>query len=788
MKPVFIITASLLFVLFTSCGWFSEGPVAVQDARDDDVIADWAEDLVTEDPGMPDVPDVIDTAPDPDAIDDMGDVPVECYYDHECDDTEPCNGMERCEAGQCEAGEPLADDTPCTSPFGSDGVCADGLCIPFGCGDGVRDEGEECDDGNTVSGDGCENNCIYSCHDSGDCYDFNACTDDACSEIPSGRICTNEPVHGPCDDGMFCTLTDTCDGDGACVGTGDPCDDGAACTIDMCREETDACDNSVAVGWCLIGGVCYMNGNDNPANACQRCVSDESSTSWSLKDPGSACGDGYTCTIDVCDDAGACVSRPRDDYCDSDGALCMPECFPGEPSGCGMPPDTLDLSCESPVAIPPVDEDVTTDCRIVMDGYNGPTDCLECTGEIGVKVLAYADFEEGYSCNLDGWSLVSDDECCARMTGCEPEACNNDCCSQFSSACVETEDEEHGHAIALERTGGPGCRGDEELRIERSFDTSGIDNLTLCFDAVAVDISTPAAIVAFVRDGVRDWEIAGCLEYGTSLPDLFYFSPYCFELPDWAAENPGLEIKIALHSDYDGHEEGFLAIDNVNLRGWSSGCGPDIRTVFTEDFSECGEFHEGWHDWHVVTGSPECFDEWGCSGLTSLIGDSEFWIISRAVDASILDGNIELCFSYGNWDEGEEFEVSINAGNGWKQAWYQDYNLGDDGECYHVCVNISDIEPDANRNPELEMRFRVDSSLGFYFLDDIEVRGAVYCDAAGAIAIGEITEMDEDGYYRFTVTDVTRAQMSPDIHCTWGDPPNPVEDRDTIDFNLWSED
>ena len=35
------------------------------------------------------------------------------------------------------------------------------------CGDGVRDHEEECDDANTLSGDGCSNSCIvesgYSC-------------------------------------------------------------------------------------------------------------------------------------------------------------------------------------------------------------------------------------------------------------------------------------------------------------------------------------------------------------------------------------------------------------------------------------------------------------------------------------------------------------------------------------------------------------------------------------------------------------------------------------------------
>ena len=786
MKLAAILTAPLLFVFFAACSWFGSAPVTGQDARDDDVIADWAED-----PGSPDVPDVFDTTPDPDTIEDTGDLPVECTYDHECDDTEPCNGMERCEAGQCKDGEPLEDDTPCVSPFGLDGVCVDGLCIPFGCGDGVRDDGEECDDGNDVSGDGCEINCIYSCHESGDCDDLNACTDDACSEIPGGKICTHEPVNGPCDDGLFCTLTDMCSDDGECAGTGDTCDDGAACTIDMCREETDACDNSIAVGWCLIAEVCYMNGNDNPANACRRCISDLSNTSWSNKDPGSVCHDGYACTDNVCDDEGRCVITPDDDDCMSDGEICRPECFPDDPAGCGYAPSTLLLSCESPVIIPPVDEDVTADCRIVMDGYGGPTDCLECTGELGVKVLGYADFEgEGYDCDLDGWSLVSDEECCASMNGCEPEGCMDECCSSLSSACVSVEEEEDGWALGVGGEEEEACRGYEEFRIERAFDTSGMDNLTLCFHAAGGNMVSADAVIVFVKDDVRDWQQVYCLDRNTELDDLNEFSSYCVELPDWAAGNPNLEIKIAVHSDRGGEDYGML-LDNVSLRGWSSGCEPTTLSVFTEDFEDCpGEIDDGWHGWNVLSGNPECFDEeeMGCGRTVSAIAYDEEWIIEQTVDASSLDGNIEVCFSFGDYEEGDFLRVAINAGNGLRTVWLQDYNLSDEGECHNVCVNVSDVDPDANRNPALIIGFQLDAvrSLAdpLYLLDDIEVRGAVYCDAAGAIDIGEITEMGDEGYYQFTVTDVTRNQMSPDIHCFWDDPPDPVEDWDSIDFNL----
>jgi cysteine-rich repeat protein len=51
----------------------------------------------------------------------------------------------------------LADGTSCTAK--PNGFCHGGACRPEVCGDGVIDPGEACDDGNTVSGDGCSAHC-----------------------------------------------------------------------------------------------------------------------------------------------------------------------------------------------------------------------------------------------------------------------------------------------------------------------------------------------------------------------------------------------------------------------------------------------------------------------------------------------------------------------------------------------------------------------------------------------------------------------------------------------------
>lgn len=47
-----------------------------------------------------------------------------------------------------------ADNATCTG-----GVCHDGVCLPIACGNGFVDPGEQCDDHNQISGDGCSADC-----------------------------------------------------------------------------------------------------------------------------------------------------------------------------------------------------------------------------------------------------------------------------------------------------------------------------------------------------------------------------------------------------------------------------------------------------------------------------------------------------------------------------------------------------------------------------------------------------------------------------------------------------
>ncbi len=132
-----------------------------------------------------------------------------CVDDAACDDGFACNGVEACEDHVCAPGELPGDGTACEQPDGSAGLCRGTECVGAGCGNGVTDGGEDCDDMNMISGDGCENDCTYSC---------------------------DSPMDPRCDDGSVCTGVETCDlATHACMpGTILDCDDGSACTADSC--------------------------------------------------------------------------------------------------------------------------------------------------------------------------------------------------------------------------------------------------------------------------------------------------------------------------------------------------------------------------------------------------------------------------------------------------------------------------------------------------------------------------------------------------------------------------
>jgi cysteine-rich repeat protein len=212
-----------------------------------------------------------------------------CEVDADCDDGVVCSGTETCDvaANVCVEGDPATvNGDACTQDGGEAGVCNAGACVPEGCGDGVLADPEECDDGNTENGDGCESDCTFTCE-----------------------------VDADCDDGDPCTGTESCDVESNVCVQGEEviCDDGDLCTDDRCNPET---------GECEVFGVNADEDNDgfSSMEALPSCGTDCDDTRMDVYPGAPEVCDGvidHNCSMGVADEALLTFTWFAD--CDGDG-------------------------------------------------------------------------------------------------------------------------------------------------------------------------------------------------------------------------------------------------------------------------------------------------------------------------------------------------------------------------------------------------------------------------------------------------------------------------------------
>jgi len=130
-----------------------------------------------------------------------------------------------------------ADGTMC----GAGQSCQAHVCTAV-CGDGIVAPGEECDDGNTASGDGCEANCRFTCLASDatrNCAPADACAGQGvCSAAHTCMAGTPLPDGMACGSGagnvcVSSVCTPTHCGNGI-LEVGEDCDDGNTANLDGC--------------------------------------------------------------------------------------------------------------------------------------------------------------------------------------------------------------------------------------------------------------------------------------------------------------------------------------------------------------------------------------------------------------------------------------------------------------------------------------------------------------------------------------------------------------------------
>jgi hypothetical protein len=159
------------------------------------------------------------------------DPPGTCNHYSDCDDADPCNGLESCTLGVCALGPaPDCDDkNPCTDDF-----CKPGA----GCINSANRD--LCSDGNVCNGtEFCAGKRCHPGTDPLDCNDGNECTTDTC-DVELG--CAHVPSQGPC-------------GQSACIEG--HCVDGECRGEPQCDPECEQC----------VGGECKPR-------QCEPCVCD----------------------------------------------------------------------------------------------------------------------------------------------------------------------------------------------------------------------------------------------------------------------------------------------------------------------------------------------------------------------------------------------------------------------------------------------------------------------------------------------------------------------------------
>lgn len=221
-----------------------------------------------------------------------------------CDDGSACTSSDTCSGGSCIGALVNCDDS---------NACTDDSCDP-GSGCLNVNNVAPCSDGNACTvGDACSAGTCAS-GPPAECDDDNVCTTDSCN-VGSG--CVHVVNTLPCDDMLFCTVTDRCSA-GLCTGLARDCSAaGDQCNVGTCNEATGSCEPAPVSD----GAAC----DDDNA-----CTLDDVCTVGVCTGASSSCGDGTLdpdCT-EECDDG----NRGDGDGC---SATCTLEtCGPTPENGC----------------------------------------------------------------------------------------------------------------------------------------------------------------------------------------------------------------------------------------------------------------------------------------------------------------------------------------------------------------------------------------------------------------------------------------------------------------------
>ena len=245
------------------------------------------------------------------------------------------------------------------------------------CGNGIIEDAEACDDGNTINGDGCESDCTVAVGP--DCGDGVLDAGEQCDDANQSNTdaCTNDCENAICGDGFILTGVEACDdgntinGDGCesdcTITVGPDCGDGNLDAGEQCDDgnllNTDDCTAACLFGICgdgfVIAGIeaCDDANNTNGDGCDNNCSV-------------TACGNGIITGVEACDDG----NNNNGDGCEGDCtiALSSPSLAAINPNNSLSGFDTADVVLDGAGFAP--------DAVVTVAGVSVPTSSCDYTG------------------------------------------------------------------------------------------------------------------------------------------------------------------------------------------------------------------------------------------------------------------------------------------------------------------------------------------------------------------------------------------------------------------------
>ena len=292
-----------------------------------------------------------------------------------------------------------------------------GMVVVPGCGNGVLDPGEVCDDGNTVGGDSCSADCT---------------SDETCGngivDLAAGELCDDGNTLGGDNCSADCKSDETCGNGVVDTDRGETCDDGNTTSGDMCSancQSNESCGNGVVDA---DKGEQCDNGPQATATCdpdCTRPVCGDGVVNHAAgedcDDHNTSDADGCThlCHVSRCGDG---IVNPTTEECDdgnpdnTDG--CRNDCKLGPPNDVASGAIDISAGGTFTVDLTHAHNDVSASCN---DPGNGRDVFYQF--HLASPEVVYADT---FGSTFDTTLAVFDGPCTARTT---EETCDDDECS-----------------------------------------------------------------------------------------------------------------------------------------------------------------------------------------------------------------------------------------------------------------------------------------------------------------------------------------------------------------------